>query len=123
MLPAAYVRVPSIPLLPDGRTDRNALPRPDACPEVQSVSSEEVASMEEALRSIWSAVLGQERIGVDDNFFELGGDSIHALQIVANASSMGMILTVAQVFQYQTIGDLAHVAAIRAPDHKRERQT
>jgi non-ribosomal peptide synthase protein (TIGR01720 family) len=55
-------------------------------------------------------VLGLERVGVHDNFFELGGDSIISIQIIARASQAGLRLTVRQLFQRQTIAELAQVA-------------
>jgi phthiocerol/phenolphthiocerol synthesis type-I polyketide synthase E len=64
-------------------------------------------SLEETLRRLWSEVLGLSEVGVDDNFFALGGDSILGLQIVARAREEGLELAPGQIFEHQTIAELA----------------
>ncbi|MCO4866053.1 phosphopantetheine-binding protein, partial [Cupriavidus sp. WGlv3] len=71
---------------------------------------------ETALAAIWSEVLGLPRVGRADNFFELGGDSILSLQIVARARAAGWVLTPRQLFERQTLAELAAVAAPVAQD-------
>lgn len=66
--------------------------------------------IEEALAKIWQNLLGVDRIGIHDNFFELGGDSVIGLRIIAKANQMGLGLAPRQVFEYQTIAELAAVA-------------
>jgi non-ribosomal peptide synthase protein (TIGR01720 family) len=65
---------------------------------------------EEEMAQIWEEVLGVRGIGVHDNFFELGGDSILSIQIVAKANQRGMSLRPRDLFQHQTIAELAKVA-------------
>jgi non-ribosomal peptide synthase protein (TIGR01720 family) len=65
---------------------------------------------EELLAGVWAQVLGVERVGVHDNFFELGGDSIISIQVVARAREHGIHVTVAQLFDHQTVAGLASVA-------------
>jgi non-ribosomal peptide synthase protein (TIGR01720 family) len=65
--------------------------------------------IEEALATIWSAVLGVERVGIHDSFFELGGDSIHSIQIVARARQAGIHLTNSLLFDHPTIARLSEV--------------
>lgn len=62
---------------------------------------------EQRLATIWQMALGIDQIGVHDNFFELGGDSVLALQIVSKANSMGFPFTPAQLFEHQTVAELA----------------
>ncbi|WP_240988358.1 condensation domain-containing protein, partial [Cupriavidus taiwanensis] len=71
---------------------------------------------ETALAAIWSEVLNLPRVGRADNFFELGGDSILSLQIVARARAAGWMLTPRQLFERQTLAELAAVAAPVAQD-------
>ena len=75
-------------------------------------------SVEAVLAGIWAAVLKLERVGIYDNFFELGGDSILGIQIIARANQAGLRLTTKQLFQHQTVAELAAVAgttpAVRA---------
>jgi NADP-dependent 3-hydroxy acid dehydrogenase YdfG/aryl carrier-like protein len=68
--------------------------------------------VESAIAEIWSTVLGIARIGVHDNFFDLGVDSVVSLQFIARAKALGLNFTNKQVFQHQTIAELATVADI-----------
>jgi non-ribosomal peptide synthase protein (TIGR01720 family) len=65
---------------------------------------------EQTLAEIWQSLLGVERVGIHDNFFELGGDSVINLQIIARANQVGLALTARQVFEFQTIAELAAAA-------------
>ncbi|MFC9249737.1 condensation domain-containing protein, partial [Streptomyces sp. NPDC057136] len=65
---------------------------------------------EELLAGVWAQVLGVDRVGAQDNFFELGGDSIISIQVVARAREFGIHVTVAQLFDHQTVAGLATVA-------------
>ena len=73
--------------------------------------------VEATLARIWAEALGLERVGVEDNFFELGGDSVLSLQITARANGAGLRLTPRQVFERQTVAELATVAAGAASGH------
>lgn len=64
---------------------------------------------EQILVDIWQKMLGIKGIGVLDNFFELGGDSVLNIQITARARKAGLLLKPGDVFEYQTIGELAAV--------------
>ncbi|NWC37494.1 hypothetical protein HX876_34675, partial [Pseudomonas gingeri] len=64
------------------------------------------------LAAVWADVLKLERVGTTDNFFELGGDSILSLQIIARAKRQGIKLSPKQLFEKQTIGQLAAVARL-----------
>jgi len=68
--------------------------------------------VESAIAEIWSTVLGIARIGVHDNFFDLGVDSVVSLQFIARAKALGLNFTNKQVFQHQTIAELATVADV-----------
>jgi non-ribosomal peptide synthase protein (TIGR01720 family) len=63
--------------------------------------------VEETLARVWADILGIERVGIHDNFFELGGDSILSIQVVARAARQNLSLTPRQLFQRQTIAELA----------------
>ncbi|HLY64374.1 MAG TPA: condensation domain-containing protein, partial [Chloroflexota bacterium] len=109
MVPSAYVYLEALPLTPNGKVDRKALPAPDG-PVAESTFEAPTSHVEETLAAIWSQVLRLERVGIRDNFFELGGDSILSIQIVSRAKQSGLTLTPRQVFQHQTIAELAAVA-------------
>jgi amino acid adenylation domain-containing protein/non-ribosomal peptide synthase protein (TIGR01720 family) len=109
MIPAAIVVMESLPTGATGKVDRKALPAPDyAAPAERHVAPRTPA--EETLAAVWAEVLRLERVGVHDNFFELGGESILAIQMVTRARRRGVEVTPRQVFQYQTIAELASVA-------------
>jgi len=106
MLPSAFMYLSAFPRTPNGKLDRRALPA-RARPELPEAYTAPRNAVEEALVRIWSRVLGVERVGIHDNFFELGGDSIRTIQIVVGAKQAGLLLTARQVFQHQTIAELA----------------
>jgi non-ribosomal peptide synthase protein (TIGR01720 family) len=111
MLPSAIVPLDALPLTPNGKVDRKALPAPDSArPELEEELVAPRTTAERQLAAIWCEVLGVERVGVHDNFFGLGGDSILSIQVIARAQQAGLRLTPRQLFQHQTIADLAAVA-------------
>jgi non-ribosomal peptide synthase protein (TIGR01720 family) len=111
MVPSAFVLLDTLPRTPHGKVDRLALPSPNQDrPEVEKRGLASRTSVEAVLAGIWAAVLKLERIGIYDNFFELGGDSILSIQIIARANQAGIRLTTRQLFQYQTVAELAAVA-------------
>jgi amino acid adenylation domain-containing protein/non-ribosomal peptide synthase protein (TIGR01720 family) len=113
MTPALFVLLDVWPLTANGKVDRAALA---ALPTQSEASGEGEAataprtSAEDVLAGIWKEVLGIERVGMNDNFFELGGDSILGIQIIAKANQAGFQLTPKQLFQFQTIAELAAVS-------------
>ena len=111
MVPSAFMLLDKLPLNANGKLDRRSLPPPEwARPDTSRGFAAPRNHVEETLANIWAGVLGVEKIGVHDNFFELGGDSILSLQIVARANRSGFRLKPHQMFQHQTIAELARVA-------------
>ncbi|MDQ7236354.1 amino acid adenylation domain-containing protein [Bacillus pacificus] len=109
MVPSGFVAMEAIPLTANGKVDREALPMP----EEKQVNSECVGprnSNEQILTTIWKRVLGVKKVGIYDNFFEIGGDSILSIQIISQASQVGLKLTPKQMFECPTIAELAQVA-------------
>ncbi|MGZ3459182.1 MAG: condensation domain-containing protein, partial [Archangium sp.] len=80
---------------------------PDSRPELAQQFVAPRDEVEQKLASLWAAVLRLERVGIHDNFFELGGDSISSLQVIARARQAGLHLSPRQLFQHQTIAELA----------------
>ncbi|WP_432006444.1 daptomycin non-ribosomal peptide synthetase DptA [Streptomyces parvus] len=107
MVPSAVVVLDEIPLTPNGKVDRAALPAPRVAPaaELRVTGS----PREEALCAVFAEVLGVERVGVDDGFFDLGGDSILSIQLVARARRAGLEVSVRDVFEHRTVRALAGV--------------
>ena len=111
MVPQAFVALPALPLSPNGKIDRKALPSPEAS---RAILGEEYVAprtvSEQVLAAIWEQVLGVEQVGARDNFFSLGGDSIRSIQVLALARKRGLEISLQQLFRHQTIAGLAAVA-------------
>jgi amino acid adenylation domain-containing protein/non-ribosomal peptide synthase protein (TIGR01720 family) len=111
MLPSVIVFLDALSLTPHGKLDRHALPTPGSeRPDLDSAFVAPGTSAEATLAQIWRDLLGIAQVGIHDNFFTLGGDSILAIQMVARAHQLGLQLTPKQLFQHQTIAELAAVA-------------
>ncbi|MEO3825210.1 amino acid adenylation domain-containing protein [Actinomadura sp. B10D3] len=108
MVPAAVVELDALPLTANGKLDRRALPDLDFTAKVSSRAPR--TAEEETLAGLFAEVLGLERVGVDDGFFDLGGDSIIAIQLVSRARQAGLVITPRDVFQHQTVEELAATA-------------
>jgi amino acid adenylation domain-containing protein/non-ribosomal peptide synthase protein (TIGR01720 family) len=111
MVPSFFVQLKALPLTPNGKVNRQMLPAPDASrPELKEAYVPPRTPTEEKLANLWAEVLKVERVGIHDNFFELGGDSIISIQIVARAHQVGIEIAPKQLFENQTIAELAAVA-------------
>ncbi|HYO15771.1 MAG TPA: amino acid adenylation domain-containing protein [Thermoanaerobaculia bacterium] len=122
MVPAFFVRLESLPLSPNGKVDRRALPEPQV--PARSGGSRAATQVEELLAGIWAEVLGLDEAAPDDSFFDLGGHSLLVGQIAARvAEALGMDLPLRTVFENPTPaalarsleGDLAPGRASRVP--------
>ncbi|MFO0760429.1 MAG: amino acid adenylation domain-containing protein [Byssovorax sp.] len=109
MLPSAYVILPELPLLSNGKIDRRALPAPEGRSGIDRAYAPPRDEAETTLASIWASVLRLPKVGIHDNFFEIGGDSILSIQIVARAQQAGLIITPRQIFLHPTVAELAAV--------------
>uniref|UniRef100_UPI0011828972 phosphopantetheine-binding protein n=1 Tax=Paraburkholderia sp. BCC1885 TaxID=2562669 RepID=UPI0011828972 len=108
MVPSALVVLEAMPLSPNGKVDRKALPEPEY---MEREYEAPVGEVEEALASVWADVLQVARVGRHDNFFALGGDSILILKVVARAVKAGVTVTPRQLFETQTVAGLAQAVA------------
>jgi amino acid adenylation domain-containing protein/non-ribosomal peptide synthase protein (TIGR01720 family) len=113
MVPAHLVTLDKFPLSANGKLDRKALPEPQLQQRAFEAPSEGVES---ELAELWQDLLGVAQVGRQDNFFELGGDSILSLQIVSRAKKRGIQLSPRQMFERQTIAELAQVAQVISHD-------
>ncbi|MEV6521298.1 amino acid adenylation domain-containing protein [Longispora sp. NPDC051575] len=111
MVPSAFVRLPELPLSPNGKLDRARLP----LPEVATVSDKEFVAprtdTEITVAGIWCDVLGVERVGIDDDFFALGGHSLLLTQVAARLRPLtqgtDVRVGVMDLFQNPTVRALA----------------
>ncbi|HEV7667183.1 MAG TPA: amino acid adenylation domain-containing protein [Thermoanaerobaculia bacterium] len=116
MVPSAFVLLPELPLLPNGKVDRRSLPAPAATAALDAEPSKPSAAPKSRLEAIiadaWRGVLNVERMGVHDNFFDLGGHSLLLAQVHLRLreslpDDLGARLSMVELFQHPTIAALA----------------
>jgi acyl carrier protein len=109
MVPGAIVALDSLPLMPNGKLDRAALPVPESSgAENRQGHVAPRTPVEEMLAAIWATVLRVERVGIRDNFFALGGHSLLATQVVSRIrTEIGLELPLSALFEEPTIAELA----------------
>ncbi|MEU4776731.1 amino acid adenylation domain-containing protein [Micromonospora sp. NPDC023633] len=108
LVPSAFVVVDSLPLNRNGKVDVNALPTSTVSADRPALVAPRTKA-ERALGDAWQRVLRVDEIGVHDNFFALGGDSIRAIEVASLAAAAGLRLQPNQLFQHQSLADLAAV--------------
>ncbi|MFC4909840.1 amino acid adenylation domain-containing protein [Actinomadura gamaensis] len=118
MVPATVVPLDALPLTVNGKLDRKALPEPEF--QAKTDSRAPRTQEEEILAALFAEVLGLEGVGIDDGFFDLGGDSIIAIQLVSRARQQGLAISPREVFQHQSVAELAAVAQPVGADERVE---
>lgn len=111
MVPTSIMVLEQLPLMPNGKVDKAALPAPGL--DVSDLTYRAPQTeMEQKLVAIWAALLQlqPQDLSVDGNFFSLGGDSILSLSLVAKAKKHGINISVKDILENQTIAALAQVA-------------
>jgi amino acid adenylation domain-containing protein len=89
MVPSSFVKMDEIPLSPNGKVDRSALPQPQAIQTDETSTIEAPRNpLENDLASIFAEYLKIPRIGIDENFFELGGHSLLATQVISRVNEL-----------------------------------
>ncbi|QUQ64546.1 non-ribosomal peptide synthetase [Kutzneria sp. CA-103260] len=115
MVPAVFVPIDEFPVNANGKTDRSALPDPEAH-LAAATAAHRIAPrtpLEAAIAAAWATALGVPDVGVHDNFFALGGDSIRAIRVVGALHRSGVEVSVQDVLVHRTVAELAHVAGDR----------
>jgi amino acid adenylation domain-containing protein len=111
MIPACFISLEALPISPNGKVDRRALPAPDGIKadwETNFIAPSD--ELELKLTKIWEKVLGIRPIGVDDNFFDLGGHSLLAVRLFAQIEkTFDRNLPLATLFSAPTVKQLARV--------------
>ncbi|PHM36580.1 non-ribosomal peptide synthetase [Xenorhabdus innexi] len=107
MLPSAFVMLDNFPLTSNGKTDRDALPAPDASAFVARVYESPTGQTETALAQIWQKLLGVEQIGRHDHFFELGGHSLMIVSLIEELRCIGWSLDIRNVFSTPVLAEMA----------------
>ena len=106
MVPAIWVELEAVPLTPNGKVDKKALPDPELM-DMQAEYTAPRNETEQALADIWQELLDIERAGIYDNFFELGGHSLLAMRVVsAVRKELDVELSIRDLFVHPTIAGL-----------------
>ncbi len=110
MVPTAFVLLDQLPLLPNGKLDRQALPVPDYGQlATRDPGRVPATALEKQIAAIWTELLGLPHIGLDDDFFALGGHSLLAGQLAARlVRATGVAVPLRRIFDSPTIAELAH---------------
>ncbi|MCP4157161.1 MAG: AMP-binding protein, partial [bacterium] len=126
MIPAYYVKIAQIPLTPNGKIDRKALPEPRAAKTGEKYAAPRTP-VEEKLVNIWKKVLygekageNQPAVGIDDSFFDLGGHSLKANRLVLEIhKELEVKTSLAKIFRTPTIRDVArHIEQAETQHYK-----
>ncbi len=123
MVPFSWVEMDRIPLTPNGKVDKKALPAPDQSrPDLEGKYVAPRNGLEQFLCAVWEEILSIDKVGIHDNFFELGGNSLKAA-VFANRlqKEFGEVTHVSVVFKAPTIAELAGYIVNYYPQLARER--
>jgi len=115
MIPGVLTIIATLPILPNGKLDRSALPDPAVQGSVSTSARAPRNHNEQQILEIWKSLLRVSELNIDDNFFEMGGDSILTLQVTARAVAAGIRITPRQIFENPTVERLAAVVEYSRP--------
>ncbi|MEH2084379.1 MAG: amino acid adenylation domain-containing protein [Nostoc sp.] len=109
MVPTIFMALEAMPLTPNGKVDRKALPQPDASrPELEANYVAPRTFIEQQIADIWAQVLNVKQVGIYDNFFELGGYSLLGIQVVSRVrQALQAEILMSNLFELPTVADLA----------------
>lgn len=105
MVPSNFITIDSIPMTPNGKTDRKMLPAVKL-EKIQQID-EPTNQTEEILAKIWAEVLHLEKVGINSNFFELGGDSLAAILVQTKLFGRNLDISTQDFYKYQTVREMA----------------
>ncbi|GAA0991675.1 hypothetical protein GCM10009555_079370 [Acrocarpospora macrocephala] len=105
LVPARFIRIAALPMTPNGKVDRAALPSPTA---QRAEFTPPRTDAESLIADIWTEVLRVPRVGAHDDFFRLGGQSLLAVRVAARVLAItGVELPILTMFTRRTVADLA----------------
>ena len=107
MVPALFVHLDALPLSPNGKLDRKALPAPGMEARLVRAFEAPEGETEILLARLWAELLNVERVGRHDNFFELGGHSLLAVSLIGRLRQEGMEADVRALFEQPTLAGYA----------------
>lgn len=121
MVPSAFVAIERLPLTPNRKIDRNALPLPDRDrPALEPQFIAPRSELEAVIAQVWRDLLQRDAIGVDDNFFDLGGHSLVAAAAIARIGAIiGQEISLRDFFDAPNVAGLARLVEAAATQHQR----
>jgi acyl carrier protein len=108
-VPAAFVILPELPLLSNGKLDRRALPDPeDFFSDSEAVYIAPESDLEQTIAAVWQQVFNVERVSIHSNFFDLGGNSLLLAKVHSKLrAALNRDIQIVELFKYTTIYSLA----------------
>lgn len=118
MIPTTFVMLETLPLLPNGKVDKQSLAAPEILrPELEVAYVKPQTELEQIIATVWQEVLHLEKAGVNDNFFDLGGHSLLIVQVNSKLQEVfKRNLSVVEIFQNPTIKSLAQYLSQKSED-------
>jgi amino acid adenylation domain-containing protein len=118
MVPSTFVFLDALPLTPNAKVDRRALPPPPLNrPQLDTAFVAPTTEVEQQIAAIWRDVLSIDQVGMRDNFFDLGGHSLLAVQVHTKLRALfGRDLPLVDLFRHPTVGALARYCTQPAPE-------
>jgi amino acid adenylation domain-containing protein len=113
MIPTGWMKLERLPVSPNGKLDRAALPKPEEAALSREPPVVPKSAFERAMHKIWVEVLHTQAVGTHDDLLRLGADSIQLFQITARANRAGIKLTAKQLLQHRTIASLGALPEYR----------
>ena len=108
MVPTFFIPIPALPLSPNGKVDRSALPPPQVLTTGQNVTAGLTTKLEQTIVALWQEVLRVPSVRLDDNFFDLGGDSLLLIAVHARLQKeFPTAIQITDLFEFPTIRGLA----------------
>lgn len=108
MIPSYYIHIDAIPLKPNGKLDRKALPEPEH-QDLSAQYAEPTNDTEKALCNAFAKVLKLEKVGIHDDFYEMGGDSLGSIEAIVESGLPG--LEASMIFRGRTAENIAKLYA------------
>ncbi len=123
MLPQAFSPIDSVPLLPNGKTHRRALPAPDfhALTAAAAAPAQPLTATEQAIARVWSELLGGIEVSAHDNFFELGGHSLLAMRAVIDIEAQLGVSILPRQLVFESLGQIGSACLASSTPSQRKR--
>jgi acyl carrier protein len=117
MIPSAFVHLEALPLSPNGKIDRLALPTPEQMEAPRADSPRPIGRLEETISKVWEEVLNRQ-VAPGDNFFDLGGDSLQLIEVHSELQkTLAREISLMDLFEFTTVRTLAdHLGDALRPD-------